>query len=698
MGGDLDPEAIAGCDHLVWGDRLNALRVLRHGLGRGKTGFFFFSKTPWADRLLALLHRVRGGAIEVFPLKPHISYPDEDGAALVYRALKVAAKLTEAVLGATDAAKFAPPLLAHVKRELRRGLHSDFIAHWEEHLVAPILVEYLCRVGVLATSRAKAGSVVYVEGPLSSAVAGALPSILNLQGARVRGDALEGIRVVLGALALPAYYAARAIWTSLKPVAAGCTNVPDDAVRKGTIFVEYTKGQMLRYPYAGPFSWVDACSADKARIVMYCDRGDSPCDRETKSTIQSLGISWLDMANPMALMGRGAAGIVRETARYQFRLRPFQGLREWWLWRATMRALVVYMTQKAIAERYNVKVVHQHQQFSSVIAMGIVAARDSGAMYLWSSRSFYHYPMLRNMFGFADLFVSWGPYSTGEYAALGFEADSCVEVGVNTGDGNWKKLAARSRELRETVLARGAKKVLAVFDSSLCMEFSDETLSSFYRAVVELLERNPDWGALFKCKRPKTNKFIDPGVRARIAELEDTGRVITLQRAELVTVTAQAADASVCYTINTAGVVTALSGRPAVHLDEAYWTKHPFVLRGDTKDFIATDVPAFIEMTEAAMNGDETVGRLGAWSDACDPFRDGHGNERIGELIGRYVEALDGGCQKRAALRLACESYGDAWGAERVYVDGLSAYALPNRDIWRQCIAACGIAIEPNPV
>ena len=75
---------------------------------------------------------------------------------------------------------------------------------------------------------------------------------------------------------------------------------------------------------------------------------------------------------------------------------------------------------------------------------------------------------------------------------------------------------------------------------------------------------------------------------------------------------AEAADLSVCFGLNSAGIIAGLLGLRAIHWDCTGWLKYPIYRDKDQKVFFAT-LPETRQAVMRAAAGDKTIGDFNKW-------------------------------------------------------------------------------------
>jgi hypothetical protein len=268
---------------------------------------------------------------------------------------------------------------------------------------------------------------------------------------------------------------------------------------------------------------------------------------------------------------------------------------------------------------------------------------------------------------FADLVFAWGSYDVGHDNALSFDYRYAVECGLLGYDGRQPNDREDAAALRVRLTAR-PRFVVTLFDSShhpTAIHHGTENCARFYRIVLKLISDHPDWGCLIKSKGPAYDSLpIQPGLQDVVSRLEAEGRCLRLPHATKPSLAALASDAVVCFSVNSAGVQTALVGeQPTLHFDLNNLTMHPLSVAGADGKVIFRDPESFSAALCALAAGDKRFGDISPWAHLFDPFGDGMGRRRSGEIMRDYMAARDRGLSRDEALRAAVEAHVSRYGA-----------------------------------
>jgi hypothetical protein len=176
-----------------------------------------------------------------------------------------------------------------------------------------------------------------------------------------------------------------------------------------------------------------------------------------------------------------------------------------------------------------------------------------------------------------------------------------------------------------------------------------ENLSQFYLEILSILEDNPSFAGIIKSKSSSVAdlRLLPDGeeIVRRIKSLEKQRRLRVLAATMYSPVdAAEAADLSVCFGVNSAGVIAGLLGLKAIHWDCTGFLKYPVYRDKDQKVLFAT----LLETRQAVMQaaaGDKSIGEFNKWRKQINHFDDCAGRERILRFINLYMQETEGGAK-----------------------------------------------------
>jgi hypothetical protein len=285
-----------------------------------------------------------------------------------------------------------------------------------------------------------------------------------------------------------------------------------------------------------------------------------------------------------------------------------------------------------------------------MLAQAIAVERAGGisASWQWSHYSFDTLDHARDY----DVFFAWGPYYLAGFRREGSSIGRLLYVGhiAMRADDD------RAAEWRSQLQAAGAVRVACLFDSSFGphIHYSERAVRALYDALLAEVLADPSFGLILKPKNEVTT-FVQSlsGFHAAVV----TGRCLILDPTVSPRAAARAADLVVGFGFNSAAIEAATASRPALHVDLSGDRLNPFHALGAGAIAFA-DVDALMQAVRrrlATMNG--PLGEHAAVLPAINPFGDSNGASRIGWFLRRYLEAIDGGLDRTAALEQAAAWY-----------------------------------------
>lgn len=461
------------------------------------------------------------------------------------------------------------------------------------------------------------------------------------------------------------------------------------AMRKGIILEEYWNNLFKRYPLAGQLFWFPEGTLPPEQVVLYFDRPDSPCDQNAKGEIKSYGFGWLNMDNPW----RHIRSPIRITVRCLLNAwKAFPG--KWnefniWLWVSFFFYSMLLECFREIYRTYNVRIIHQHQEWWPSTLVKSLAIRLEGGKTLWNHWSVDHYPIAYFNCGLADLVLSWGQLNDGFINAHDFSYQFMVRVGRVAGDGFNRDTKFEADNIRKQ-FSPAVTFIITIFDSSHSNDgnshqSTSSMLTYYEKLLLSVLERE-HWGALIKTKGnsfsmlPNSNK-----VYGIFKKLEMQKRCILLDGQKLVSLAAFAGDVTVCYGINSAGILAALCNKQTLHWDLCGCLEHPLYQVGGGNRIIFKTYDKVLNALLQIEAGDTRPGNHDEWLYLFDEFQDEQGNLRAAEVIGRYMKYLEHGMNHNSALEKSVEEFSRRWGNDKVSTP-VSIQSHLGNELWRRVI------------
>ncbi|MBF0557358.1 MAG: hypothetical protein HQL08_01105 [Nitrospirae bacterium] len=421
---------------------------------------------------------------------------------------------------------------------------------------------------------------------------------------------------------------------------------------KPAVWVEYSHKDVADFVF-----WRHAVNTDNFDIVYYLDRPDTPPSEEITKTIESMGLKWIDahffsmfkvLDMDYSLTDRLIKDVMLRKAAMPAWYRTFESQYYFYL-----------SFYSAMFRKYNVKILIQHQEASWVTGVQAEAMELSNGIMMGVHWSNYPHILSTTTHLVAHhVFFAWGKMIS-DFVGPGAKTGThIIPSGIIIGpDGN-----SSDRTFR---FAKPIEFKLAVFDSSA--EYRGavtlESLSEFYLKIISLLEENTGWGAIIKskCWTIDTLGALPHGeqITARLKALVQQQKVYYFVREISPVTAASLADLSVCYGLNSAGIVAGVYGHKAVHWDCSGWVNHPFYKDADQK-FIYPGLEDFEKAIVKASRGDKSIGDFSKWQQKFNYFNDFEAPRRVGGFVQTFMdEAIktgDGGHSLGIAVRRYIES------------------------------------------
>ena len=247
------------------------------------------------------------------------------------------------------------------------------------------------------------------------------------------------------------------------------------------------------------------------------------------------------------------------------------------------------------------------------------------------------------------------------------------------GDHRGALLETRATELRRTLIANGAKTIVAFFDENTLGDprwhQGHEFTRANYAYLLERVLQIPWLGLVVKPKNPRTLRARLGPVADLLDQAEATGRChvyeeAIIQSAHPPVLAALAADLAVHEHLYaaTAAIESYVAGTPTLLFDGLGWPVSSLYALGEGKVvFKEWDL-----LWDACMDHWGRAGGIpgfGDWApviEELDPFRDGRAAERMGTYLQWLVEGLKAGLDRETVMADAAERYTKAWGADKI--------------------------------
>jgi hypothetical protein len=677
----------------VWFERLTAPRLLWSlWLGRGKRLEVTADSISAASSHLAGLARRAGFDLALRQETIEFGLVDSQGYNLRYQVEKACAHLGNKLIEELGPLESALPA-AYRDRvdEWRRILRAHFVAHASAPMV--FLYNAVCRETQRPQGRK---AVIYVSARfLSRFMASNAPLP---EGASLQIRSWPSLAELFAYAPFPGLIGF-AILEILRAWRAGPAEIAVDpaALQKGTALEQYADGILARYPEGGHLFWHQASGLASDRVVMLTNRPETPLTEERRKLFRKHGFGWVDGRNPCSFfpspLRDGMRVLLGALAHVPLSLRRI----DWWRWLQVVHFAVILEAYRHLARRLNVIQLHQCDEQSGRALLLVQAARMEGGMFFWNHWSVSHFPKAREGCGMADLLLAWGDYDQGFRTALGFDYSWVVKTGPLVAPPLSQEFR-QSAPLIRAKLSPGVTFAIALFDSSHGPDCHQPTwtLVDFLKDVFAALQERPSWGLLLKSKGLRSLALLDePGIAPLRQALQREGRLEILDPLVQPAEAAQAADACVSYSINTAGLLAGLVvGKPSLHCDVVGMRGHFLYHSGCGGKILFPDVPAILSALEAVEKGAAGIGDTRSVAPLFNEFEDELGNARAGKLIGDYIAGRDRGLKRDQALEQAVQTYAKTHGADFA-ASAAEARAGAASRAWSELLARQDFEIYP---
>lgn len=637
------------------------LRRARAALRAGPARVYADTVTPAAAAALAR-KPLPPGCFEI--VLASMAVEDEHGCNIRARAETLGAILARKAAGEADGYRWLAPEARPWGAEWLRIVGAHYVQHGPELSNYLAFVETVYRVDKIAAPERVIIDLGRHEVAAAYAEHAAQPIDLTFP-VEVRGRSPAPLGVALRVLGRQT---AQFAYLVLRWLLRGRTaEIQLAATASNIALVGYERGMLERLPLGATIDWFEFSGLPPERVVFLFNRSDSPLDDVARAKLASYGFGWADFSAVSRLDQRAFVGLAQSLiASLRTLPAPWnrQALRRWTVV-AQLHPLVkwyrTFLCQRRAAAFF------QGAQFAPAQMALNLACRQEQVAIVWSFWSVMLMLEQACHHAFADLLVAWGDYDVGYCRALSFDYRYAVKAGAVTYDGVEFSDPERAKELRARLTAR-PRFVLAVFDSAhepRGIHHTPERCAEFYRVVLDLVRKNPNWGCLIKSKAKAYDDLPQqPGLQDIVAALESEGRCIRLPNAVKPTLVSLAADAIVCYSVNSAGIQAALgTSRPVLFFDNNHLYYHPFALDGADSHVIFRNADHFAQAIQRLARGERGLGDISKWTPLIDSVHDGYGRKRAGAVLRDYFAARDHGANRDIALYKAVKAHAQRSGA-----------------------------------
>lgn len=429
----------------------------------------------------------------------------------------------------------------------------------------------------------------------------------------------------------PGFYLAAILFSKLVPT-KGSTNIKKI---RPAVWVEYNYAGFVDFAF-----WQNYVKTDNFEIVSYLDRSDDGLLFQATAKIENRGFKWIDLhffslLKLIKLQPSDFKKLFRSLCVSRVHLplcfKFFQF--EYNLW------LRLY---ELIFRKFKVRILIQHQESFWRQAVQAEAIELAGGIMLGYNWSNYHcFPAIPTHFFPQHVYFVWGKRIYECLAKTEISAKYILPSGL------WiLKNIKKPKELN--VLRQGLSFILAVFDGTFAYNLhnSPDAFAQFYLGVLGLIESNKNWGGIIKSKNYDYSKFLllpkGATIVAKIEALRKEGRILLLDRHNNNPLSASAyADLSVCYGLNSAGIISGIHGSRAIHWDCAgVFYKDFYFYKDPTQQIIYLSLEEFKNAIIRASKGDKNIGDFSRWRQEFNYFDDFLAPQRVGNFIQSFMDEV----------------------------------------------------------
>lgn len=439
----------------------------------------------------------------------------------------------------------------------------------------------------------------------------------------------------------------------------------DNEKKQIAVFEEYISNIYSRFPEAGHLFWYEASGLDPERVILYFDRKDSPLSEKSISLIKKYHMGYITFSNLPVYVRKPFQTFFRVLSQVPV---PKKLTRESFsLWNYTVYFAFKLEYFRQFYRRYRCRLLHQHQEFGPSTLLKALAIRAEGGLFVWNHWSVDHYPVAYFNYAFADLLLSWGPYNDGYFKAHNIQYKAMAQTGMIAGDNITEKDSLSGQEIRKK-FSQDVHFVITVLDSSCGADApnSISTMVNFYKSLLGILTRHQSWGVVIKSKGNNFVRLPVPSLIEEIRSFERDRRCVVLEGQTRVSVAAMAGDVSVCYSMNTAGIIAALAGKKSLFWNLTATVEHPLYYLGGKGAFIFESEAQIEQALIDVELGKSGIGDLSEHLHMFDAFQDGRGRIRSGQLIAKIIKDMEAGMPADKALQNRVFEYGKVFGEDKV--------------------------------
>jgi len=403
---------------------------------------------------------------------------------------------------------------------------------------------------------------------------------------------------------------------------------------KPSIWVEYCNASLIDLAF-----WRNEINRDGLDIVYYFDRDDDPPIATIAEELERQGIKWIDL-HFRSLIQIANINLTELAELFKTLCSTSPGMPAWF--KVFQFEYKTYFSLfKSVFSNFKTKIIIQHQECGWIQEAQVAAIEASQGIMIgfhWSSYPAYkRIPIMNPMH---VLFV-WGKFFYDYYSQKENTCRYILPSGLCA-------ISTDKNNEPENSLSRDLTFIIAIFDSSVKYNVyqSPETLVKFYLNILDLIENNLNWGGIVKSKNWYFSELssLSGGeeIVIRMEKLIKQERIIFLDPLSSPIVASMNAHLSVCYGLNSAGIIAGIYGYKAIHWDCAGWL-HNRLYEEKDQEILYPELDEFNEAIIKASKGKGEIGDFSRWRNKFNHFDDFDASKRVGRFIQTYMDGvLDG--------------------------------------------------------
>lgn len=414
------------------------------------------------------------------------------------------------------------------------------------------------------------------------------------------------------------------------------------------IYIQAMDGLLSKFPFAGHLFWFKESKISSKKIYIFQDHPSQ--EIKDKKILNRYKFNLIKIKKYKIRFS--IPNIIN-----QLRSIKFLNNYNFGIFFVKIHCLLTIMYYRYIFREYGIKIcTHHFEPVGHIPLCMFIAAEEEKVLMItnhWSvSEHFYsHYQL-----GITDVFLHWGIYDNLITSQSGFRSKMKLYSGLVDGDNlNYKKLKLKKKIHR--------KKKITLFDSTHG-EFSRDNLTSqvygFYMSFLNLTDRRNDIHLFIKPKawsliRLK-NKYKD--LKKLISKLEKQKKITIINSKESCIKVATSSDFSVCYNINTAGVLSEMADKTCFFFDS---NKLKFSFFKNSNYFeqnnLFSDVSNLINKIEFLLDKNLQKNLTLKKKFIFNHYNDSYSNIRVGQFIYQYMTKLKKYSDKSKLIEIASKHY-----------------------------------------